>query len=245
MRITAATILTEIKIRGDIKTKNGAQRFFKASKPGDPKTDQFLGIRVPVIRQLAKHFQPISTTENLKLLKSPFHEARLLALIIFTYQYAARSTTQKERTSIFQAYLSHTHFVNNWDLVDTSAHKIVGQHLLTSKDRSILTQLAHSTDIWERRIAIVSTWTFIRAGQLKDTLQLAEQLLSDPEDLIHKAVGWMLRELGKRDKPCLDSFLQKHAPIMPRTMLRYAIEKHPEPERQTYLRRPLTKMHLS
>jgi 3-methyladenine DNA glycosylase AlkD len=157
----------------------------------------------------------------------------LLALLIMVGQFAKGGSEKKQY--IYDRYLDHTQFINNWDLVDCSAYKIVGPFLM-NRSRSPLYQLAGSDMLWERRIAIMSTFHFIKNNEFTDTLQIAEVLLTDPEDLIHKAVGWMLREIGKRHLPTEETFLKKHYPKMPRTMLRYAIEKFPEPRRQQYLK---------
>lgn len=195
--------------------------------------DQFLGIRVPVIRQAVKQYSAASPATAAKLLESGYHEIRLLALLLLVSRYARGDAA--ERDQIYRLYLDHTRYINNWDLVDSSAPYIVGAHL-QDKDRSILTRLAASPSLWERRIAVLASFWFIRDGQYADSLCLAEQLLHDPEDLIHKAVGWMLREIGNRDKAAEVAFLEKHGRDMPRTMLRYAIEKFSESERRKYLR---------
>lgn len=172
--------------------------------------------------------------DAIDLLHSPFHEERLIALLFLVRRFAAGDFP--ERQSVFQAYLANTAWINNWDLVDTSAPHIVGAHL-ASQSRAPLYQLARSTSLWERRIAMVSTLHFIRHGEFDDTLCLAEGFLRDYEDLIHKSTGWMLREVGKRAQNRLLTFLDRHARSMPRTMLRYAIERLPEPLRQFYLGR--------
>lgn len=168
-----------------------------------------------------------------KLLKSKFHEERLLAVLLLVGKY--RSGRASDRKRIFELYLKHTKYINNWDIVDSSAHYIVGPHLQES-GRKKLFELAGSGDLWERRIAIMSTFHYIRQGEFDTALKLSEQLVKDGEDLIHKAVGWMLREIGKRDRGAEEKFLRAHCRRMPRTMLRYAIEKFPEKRRRQYLK---------
>ena len=209
-----------------------SQRFFKTGKGEYGEGDQFLGIRVPALRKQVKKYQATSLPDVKKLLMSPFHEERLFALLLLVHKFSQGNDAEK--TTIYQLYLDHTQYINNWDLVDSSAYKIVGVYLET-RDRQILYQLAQSCNLWERRIAIMSTFQFIRNDQFDDTLQLSELLLNDSEDLIHKAVGWMLREIGKRDVATEKAFLKTHYKTMPRTMLRYAIEKFPKQERQQYL----------
>ncbi|HIH10632.1 TPA: DNA alkylation repair protein [Candidatus Woesearchaeota archaeon] len=208
--------------------------FFKTGKGEYGESDQFLGLTVPQQRILAKKYITPSLEEIHSLLQSPIHEYRLTALLILVLQYHKAVPQDKEK--IVQFYLAHTKQINNWDLVDTSADKILGHYLL-DKDKTVLFKLAHSSNLWERRIAIVATFAFIKQNQFQETIHIAELLLHDSHDLIHKAVGWMLREVGKRDKVTLETFLQKHATKMPRTMLRYAIEKFPEPKRKYYLQK--------
>jgi 3-methyladenine DNA glycosylase AlkD len=196
--------------------------FFK-TKPGDyAHHDQFIGITVPTLRRIAKGFT-LATLEDLAfLIQSPVNEERLLALIILTQQYKIVSDENKEE--IYQFYINNLQHVNNWNLVDSSAHLIIGAHLF-ERDCSLLKQLAGSENLWERRVAIVATWYFIRKSELKWTFKIAKLLQNDPHDLIHKAVGWMLREAGKKDETKLISFLANYAHQMPKTMLRYAIER--------------------
>lgn len=190
---------------------------------------------MPQCRKLAKTYHDLPISDTIKLLQSPFHEDRLIALLILIYQYHAGNTqTQK---NIYTRYLQSTQWINNWDLVDTSAHKIVGRHLLHRSHAPLLT-LARSKNLWERRIAIVATMMFISENQFDTTINIATLLLNDQHDLIHKAVGWMLREVGKRDTATLKQFLDQHASQMPRTMLRYAIEKLATKQRLYYLHRP-------
>ena len=211
--------------------------FFKMGPGEYSEGDKFLGIRIPDLRALAKKADDLSLTEVLTLLRSKWHEERLMALLLMERRFERASNDDSKdayREEIVTAYLSNTRWVNNWDLVDASAPSILGTWLLTRK-RSLLGELVRSENLWERRIAIVSTLTLIRAGEFRDTLRLTEKLLKDPEDLMHKACGWMLREVGKRDLQVLISFLEKHAHKMPRTMLRYAIERFPQHERRLWL----------
>ncbi len=209
-----------------------SQRFFKTAPGEYGFGDKFLGIRVPVIRQAVKKFASTSLTVSAKLLKSEYHEIRLFALLLLVSHFS--NADQNRQDKIYDLYLKNTKYINNWDLVDSSADKIVGAYL-EDKDRAMLSTLSKSTSLWQRRIAIISTFHFIRKNQFDDTLNISQQLLDDNEDLIHKAVGWMLREVGKRDKAVETSFLKKHYQAMPRTMLRYAIEKFSKEERQKYL----------
>ncbi len=209
------------------------QRFFKTGPGQYGEGDRFLGIRVPDLRRLVGEFQSVTVAESLELLRSPLHEERLLALLVMVRLYAKGDRARKKE--IFEAYLENTRFINNWDLVDASASQIVGDYL-SDRSRKPLYALAGSSDLWERRISIIATFHFIRRGEFDDTLKVAEILLSDREDLIHKAVGWMLREVGKRNLAVEEDFLKRHYAAMPRTMLRYAIEKFPETRRQMYLK---------
>jgi 3-methyladenine DNA glycosylase AlkD len=209
------------------------QRYFKTG-PGDyAEGDRFLGIRVPALRALARTRRGLPLGELRALLNSPWHEARLLALLVLVHQYERASADQ--RALIHQTYLTERAHVNNWDLVDLSAPTLVGRHLFElsgpdreQKARSVLAELAGSASLWDRRIAMLATQYFIRQGQFDLTLYVAEILLHDEHDLIHKAVGWMLREVGKRDRAREEAFLRRHYREMPRTMLRYAVEKLPD-----------------
>lgn len=209
-----------------------SQRFFKTAEGEYGFGDKFLGIRVPVIRQAVKKYKstPLNVAEE--LLKSEYHEVRLFALLLLVFRFSKSSLDEQEK--IYHLYLGNTQYINNWDLVDSSAHQIVGTYL-ENRDKSILYDLSKSDSLWERRIAIMSTFYFIKKNQFSDTLYISKQLLSDQEDLIHKAVGWMLREVGKRDFAEEVAFLKVHYQKMPRTMLRYAIEKFSKEERQKYL----------
>ena len=210
-----------------------SQRFFKTGEGEYAEGDRFLGIRVPELRRCAREYREITAEEAFDLLTSIFHEARLLALFILVAKYATGSEDEKEK--IYNSYLMHTGYINNWDLVDCSAEHIVGAYLF-HRDKMPIYNLAGSNNLWERRIGIMSTFHFIKRNYFSDTLSIAELLLKDREDLIHKAVGWMLRETGKRDTHAEEVFLNRYYRRMPRTMLRYAIEKMPEDQRQAYLR---------
>jgi 3-methyladenine DNA glycosylase AlkD len=198
-----------------------AQRFFKTAPGQYGAGDRFLGIPVPVLRRLARQQQGLSLEQAAGLLQSPWHEERLLALLILVRQYSRGTNAQRE--AIYRCYLAHIDRINNWDLVDCSAEYIIGAHLL-ERDRAPLRRLAASSEVWERRIAVLATFHYIKRGNFGETLRVARLLLHDPHHLIHKAVGWMLREIGKRDRAALERFLRPHAARMPRTMLRYAIE---------------------
>jgi len=237
MAINAAEIekaLLDLSNANLAQAKDGerAKRFFKTGVDEYAEGETFLGIQMPVLRKLAKQFNSISLSETQKLLRSNYHEERMLALLILTEIYIAGDDKKQER--VYQFYLKNTRYINNWDLVDVSAYKILGEYLL-NHSRDVLLELAKSSDWWERRIAMVSTYQLIRQNQYKDTLKLAKLLLKDPEDLVQKAVGWMLREVGNRDRLTEQHFLDKYYKSMPRTMLRYAIEKFPQPQRKAYL----------
>ena len=218
---------------GDPEDARFLQGYFKTGPGEYAEGDRFLGIRVPVIRKLVKELHDTPLRTVIALLKSPIHEERLLALLILVRKFENGAEPDKER--IYDLYMSNTGYVNNWDLVDLSAPNIVGGYLL-ERSHKPLSKLARSQMIWDRRIAILATFFFIRAGENGTALEIAEVLLQDREDLIHKAVGWMLREIGKRDLEAEESFLKTHYHTMPRTMLRYAIERFPENRRQEYLK---------
>ena len=210
------------------------QRFFKTGKGQYGEGDVFLGITVPEQRKVSKEYANLDLKDLKKLLSGKIHEYRLTALLILVIKFNRTDDSGKKEIAGF--YLKNTKHINNWDLVDLSADKILGVYLI-EKDRSILYRLAESKLLWERRIAIISTFQFIKINQFNDTLKISEILLSDTHDLIHKAVGWMLREVGKRDRKSEERFLRKHYKTMPRTMLRYAIEKFDEKTRKFYLRK--------
>jgi 3-methyladenine DNA glycosylase AlkD len=208
-------------------------RFFKTGPGQYGEGDVFVGVKVPVLRKLAKEFRTLPLPEVENLLHSEIHEDRLVALLILMLQVAKADA--KSQKVIYDVYLANTKHINNWDLVDLSAPNIVGEYL-EKKNRKPLYKLARSASLWERRISILATFHFIRQGDFGDTLSIAKLLLGDKEDLIHKAVGWMLREVGKKELAIEEGFLQKHYRVMPRTMLRYAIEKFPERKRRAYLK---------
>ena len=209
------------------------QRYFKTGPGEYGEGDKFLGITVPALRRLARSHRATTLADLESMLRSKWHEERALALMILADR--ARKASQDDRQALFDLYLSHTTHINNWDLVDCSAEYIVGLHL-DAADWSLLRKLAKSSSLWERRIAIISTRRWIKEGKFEPTLEIAAMLLDDAHDLIHKASGWMLREVADRDRATAEKFLRKHLARMPRTMLRYAIEKFPEPLRQRYLR---------
>jgi len=226
----------KIKLKKSAKpeTKKVLEYFFK-TKPGDyAENDIFLGIKVPEMRKIATKYYSLPFKDLEKLLNDKIHEYRFIALIILSENF--KKEDEKGKKEIFNFYLKNIQTIDNWDLVDLSAPKIVGAYL-GNKDKRILYKLARSKNFWERRIAIVSTFSFIRNNDFFDTLTISELLINDEEDLIHKAVGWMLRELGKKDKTVLILFLNKFANQMPRTMLRYSIEKFSKAERKKYLKK--------
>lgn len=213
------------------------QRFFKTGKGEYGEGDRFLGITVPQIRTLVKKYHELGFSEIDKLLHAKFHEERLLALLILVEQFEKGGQGTKKK--IFEYYLKNSKYVNNWDLVDLTAPKIVGQYVLLYYDNStkmtLLDKLAKSDSLWEKRIAVLATFVFIRNNKFEEVLKIAEILFHDQHNLIQKAVGWMLREIGKRNLAVEEEFLKKYAKILPRTMLRYAIEKFPEEKRKFFL----------
>lgn len=227
------TIQTALREQANDSDAMVLRRFFKTGPEEYGEGDRFIGVRVPATRRIAQKFRNLPLADTLALLRSSVHEERLLALIILKRKY--QEGGQDERAEIYGIYLDHTRYINNWDLVDASAEHIVGAYL-KNRSREPLHALAHSESIWERRIAIMSTFHFIKNNEFDETIRIAEILVYDSEDLIHKAVGWMLREVGKRDRDKEEFFLKKHYRSMPRTMLRYAIEKFPENLRQQYLK---------
>lgn len=231
--MTARAIEARLRSLADATIAEGHLRFFKCGPGQYGEGDAFLGINVPTLRTLSKEFTPAPVADLIVLLQSRWHEARLLALMILVRKYERETEVRDE---IYRRYLANTPRINNWDLVDASAPNIVGAHLLEGH-RAPLYALARSESLWERRIAIVATQHFIRHDDFDDTLRIAEILLDDRHDLIHKASGWMLREAGKRDRALLERFLRKHAKRMPRTMLRYAIERFPPKLRAQYMAR--------
>ncbi|MFZ1281076.1 MAG: DNA alkylation repair protein [Ignavibacteriaceae bacterium] len=226
-------IRKEIKKQANPKQAVILQRFFKTGKGEYGEGDIFYGIKVPVQRTIAKRFKDLAFEDLKVLISAKVHEERLVAAFILVDQY--KRSDEKKKKIVFDFYLKNRKGINNWDLVDLSAPKIVGAYLI-DKEKDLLYKFAVSKDLWEKRIAIISTQTFIREHFFEDTLNISEILLQDKHDLIHKAVGWMLREVGNRDLETEEEFLKKHYKTMPRTMLRYAIEKFPEQKRIAYLR---------
>ncbi len=224
----------EIRALANKEIAQHSLRFFKTDKGEYGHGDLFLGVRAPKIRLIAKKHIDISITDMKTLICSKYHEERFLGLIILVNKYA-KTKDKKNRNQLYKIYVSSFKYINNWDLVDVTCPHVTGKHLM-DKDRTILYKWAKSEDLWTKRIAMVSTFCFIRKNDLEDTFKIAEILLHDEHDLIHKAVGWMLREAGKRDIKEEEAFLKKHYKTMPRTMLRYSIEKFPESKRQKYLK---------
>jgi 3-methyladenine DNA glycosylase AlkD len=235
----AADVRKELQSMADPEKAAILQRFFKTGSGGYGEGDIFIGVMVPQSRQIAKKFSQLSLGEVKMLLYSHIHEERLVALMILARRYSSTSSS-REKEEIVKFYLDNIQQVNNWDLVDLSAPNILGAHLVDNRDRRLLLyRLAGSENVWERRIAIVATHHFIRNGDFSDTLKIAGMLLQDRHDLIHKAAGWMLREVGKRDAAAEEAFLEKHCSAMPRTMLRYAIERLPESKRRRYKKKAI------
>lgn len=237
----ADKIISALKKAANPQKAQHSQRFFKTAKGEYGEGDLFLGVTVPQVRSIVKQYQNQVKIEDLvDLVVNPYHEVRLSALLLLVELFKG-ATIQVAKKQLVDFYLTHSAYVNSWDLVDLSADKIIGQYLLEINNKpmqkvpSLLMNLAKSEILWERRIAVLSTFSFIRVGEFFPTTELAKILLSDQEDLIHKVVGWLLREVGKRDEQILINFLNQYTLQMPRTMLRYAIEKLPEKKRQFYL----------
>jgi 3-methyladenine DNA glycosylase AlkD len=231
--MSASQIKKQLQQMADNAHATQLQRFFKTGPGEYGHGDRFLGIRVPKLRSVAKAHRKIDLSHVTTLLQTNVHEHRMVALLILTYRYPKAIEAERER--IYDFYLENTRWINNWDLVDVTAPHIVGAWLL-ERNKEPLYTLVKSDSLWERRIAIIATFCFIRRDRFEHTLKLADRLLADTHDLIHKAVGWMLREVGKRDQQLLEDFLALRYAQMPRTMLRYAIERLPEPRRQDYLK---------
>ena len=223
--MNATAVQKEMHSLADPVRAAASRKYFKTGKGEYGEGDKFIGVPVPQQRLLAKKYKDITLSETGKLLQSVIHEERLTALFILVFQY--KKGNENLKREIVNLFLSNVRYINNWDLVDSSASYILGNWLL-DKDRKIIYEMAKSKNLWERRIAIISTAEFIRHGEYNDTTRLCEILMNDKEDLIHKACGWMLREMGHKSEKLLESFLSLHAADMPRTMLRYAIE-HLEP----------------
>lgn len=224
----------ELKALGSPEKAAFLSRFFKTGSGQYGEGDQFLGITMPEIRAVVAKYYSLSLQDWQQLLHSPFHEFRMAALIGLMKRFQKSKKDEAVQQAIFDIYLNNLDFINNWDLVDVTCRDIIGAYLL-HKDRSILYELAGRSHLWAQRVAMVSTWYFITRNQFSDTIQIAEMLLTHKHDLIHKAVGWMLREIGKRDELVLEEFLDTHVKQMPRTALRYAIERFPESKRKYYL----------
>jgi 3-methyladenine DNA glycosylase AlkD len=231
--MTIRNIQKKLQQLGSEEKAKALQKFFKTGPGEYGEGDVFIGVRVPELRKLVKEYPDITIKESMQLLRSLIHEERMLALLILIGKYSKGNETVKKR--IYKLYLQHTKFINSWDLVDSSAYHIVGNFLM-DKSKEPIYRLAKSKNLWERRIAILSTFHFIKHNNYSETLKISKILLTDEQDLIHKAVGWMLREIGKRHIFTQETFLKKHYKRMPRTMLRYAVEKFPEPKRQKYLK---------
>ena len=233
INLKARDVQKRLKKLGNKGHATVSQRFFKTGPGEYGEGDIFIGIRVPVLRKLASEFKDLPVSEIEILLRSPIHEERLLAMLLFVHIFKKGDGDTKK--NIYDLYLKSTEFINNWDLVDTSAEHIVGAYLL-DKNKRPLYRLAKSKNLWNRRTAIMATFHFVKRHQFSETLKISHMLLFDRQDLIHKATGWMLREIGKRDPRTEETFLKEHYKKMPRTMLRYAIEKFPEEKRQRYLK---------
>lgn len=230
--MNASQIIKELKALADPEKAEHSKRFFKAGPGEYGEGDEFLGIKVPPQRKVAKKFREMELEEVAKLLHNKYHEVRLTAAYLLVYM--VEKGDQQTLKEVVQCYLENLEGINNWDLVDSSCHKILGPYF-EDKERDLLYDFARSEDLWKKRIAMITCYHFIRNEDFDDALNIAEILVNDDHDLIHKAVGWMLREVGKRDLAAEESFLKKHYQTMPRTMLRYAIEKFDEPLRLKYL----------
>ena len=235
MRASATAVKRQVRALGHPTRAMQSLRYFKTGPGEYGEGDRFLGLAVPMLRTLAREHQDLPITEVARLLQSPWHEERLLALLVLVRQYARG--TPAVRAATHRLYLKNTKYINNWDLVDSSAECLVGAHL-TAGDYSLLERLARSKDLWERRIAIIATFHFIKRGEVRPTLRIARLLVDDQHDLIHKATGWMLRELGQRDRAAQLGFLERYSRRMPPTMLRYAIDRLSAEERWKWLTRP-------
>jgi 3-methyladenine DNA glycosylase AlkD len=234
---TLAAITKEVRQQANPQKAAVLRRFFKTGKGEYGEGDVFVGLMVPVSRQIVRKFVDAPLTVVAGLLASKIHEERLIALLILVNQFGKSSVVGQKK--IFDFYVTSLSRINNWDLVDLSAPKIVGRYLFEqvphARALTLLKRMARSKNLWERRVAVLATFWYIKEGEFDEPCVIAEMLLKDKHDLIHKAVGWMLREMGKRSQPALEKFLQKHCRVMPRTMLRYAIERFPEPLRKKYL----------
>lgn len=234
MKTNSKILIREIKALRDTDKAAILQRFFKTGKGEYGEGDIFYGVSVPDSKRIAKEFIEIPVSELEMLLTNKIHDIRFICLQIMVLKY---QKSPEERDVLYRIYLKHAKYINNWDLVDSSSYKIVGEHLL-NRDRAVLYKLAHSENLWEKRISIISTFRFIQNGEYEDTLKISEILLNDKHDLIHKATGWMLREVGKRvGREKEEIFLKKHYKVMPRTMLRYSLEHFPKDLKDFYMGR--------
>jgi 3-methyladenine DNA glycosylase AlkD len=233
--VNASFVVRQLQRNADPRRATSSQRFFRTAPGEYGAGDRFLGLTVPRLRELAREYRDLELSEIENLLESPWHEARLLAVVLLADRYPKADAPTQER--IYRLYIRRTDRINNWDLVDASAPAVVGAHLLR-RSRAPLRRLSRSRNLWERRISVVATQYFINRGEFDDTLRLAELLMDDEHDLIHKAVGWMLREVGKRDEAVLLSFLERHAGAMPRTALRYSVERLSPLRRKRYMAVP-------
>jgi 3-methyladenine DNA glycosylase AlkD len=229
---TLRGVRRDLRAEADPEDAVNLQRFFKTGPGQYGEGDRFLGVRVPALRRVARAHRDLPLPDAAEMLTSKWHEERLLALLLLVDRYRRADAAGKQ--AVFDAYLANTRYVNNWDLVDASAPYIVGAHL-DPDDTALLDRFARSANVWERRIAVLATFHGIKQGEFAPALRMAERLVGDEHDLVHKAVGWMLREIGNRDRATEEAFLRQHCRTMPRTMLRYAIEKFPEQLRRRYL----------
>lgn len=236
MDISAKSVLRDLKAQGDPEKAAFYPSFFKTGPGEYGEGDKFIGVEVPKQRKIAKTYKDLPLEELAKLLGDDFHEARLTALLILTERYQ-KSKKSDEKARLADFYLSQLHRVNNWDLVDSTAYKILGAEMVRTGDTSVLAELVSSKELWRERVAVMSTLALIKRKDFEPTLKLCKQFLTHQHDLIHKATGWMLREIGKINKDTLELFLARHGKKMPRTMLRYAIEKLPKDERDLWLER--------
>lgn len=234
--MSAEKLKEELIATGNERKAQELMRFFKTSKGSYGEGDIFIGVTVPVNRAITKKFLHLTPTELVELLHCEIHEVRLSALICMVEQYKSKKTTDLRRQEIVDIYIKNTRYINNWDLVDLSVYNIIGEHLL-HRDRELLYHWAESTLLWEQRMAIVATMCFVRHGEYDDTIAIARKLCYHPHDLIQKAVGWLLREVGKRDEKRLTDFLDTHHTTLPRTLLRYAIERLSPMQRKHYMGR--------
>ncbi|MDH5656047.1 MAG: DNA alkylation repair protein [Spirochaetia bacterium] len=232
MSVLLQNLKIELKSLADRKVAEHSQRYFKTGPGEYGEGDVFIGLRMPQIRSLAKKYSKLSFSDIENLLKSEIHEKRMLAVILLVNAY--KKAAEPDQKKIYQMYFKNKKYINNWDLIDVSCPHVMGGYLYKN-DRSVLFKLAASGNLWDKRLAVMSTFYFIRNGDFNDSFKICEMLLDDEEDLIHKAAGWMLREIGKRNPKEEEKFLDRHAEKMPRTMLRYALERFSESKRKKYM----------